>query len=298
MDPLSVDPPMVTTERTKIASPFGWAAIFAGVTVALGSWLVLHLIGIGVGLTAIDPDEASSLKGVGIGAGVWSLIAPILALFVGGIVAGRIAPTINTGVAAIHGAVLWGVTAIAGFILVVMMLSSLTRTAMSTAQAVGSAAGQSLGAVSGLSLDDLGLRADDLVAPINQRLRAQGKPEVTANQMEAAAKDALRTSVRQGKLDREMLIASVERHTQLSREDARQVAAQLEDRYSSVSDRVGQAGADAQRTALQAAEDTGKLLLLLSLAALLGLGAAVGGSILSVRHERREHVVLPRAAMR
>jgi hypothetical protein len=77
----AIEPPMVTAERSAIVSPVGWSAIFAAATVAVGTWLVLHLIGIGVGLTAIDPTDASSLRRVGIGTGIWSLIAPIIALF-------------------------------------------------------------------------------------------------------------------------------------------------------------------------------------------------------------------------
>jgi hypothetical protein len=298
MDPLVVESPIVTAERSKIASPFGWAAIFAGAVVTLGAWLVLHLIGIGIGLTAIDTEDASNLRAVGIGTGVWSLLAPILALFIGGIVAGRVAPTINTGVAAIHGAVVWGLTAIGAFVLLMMMLGSLARGVASAGAAVGGAVGQATGAVSELSLDDLGLRGEDLVEPINRRLRAEGKPEVTPDQMEAAAQDALRTAVRQGRLDRQLLVDSIAKKTDLSRADAQEVASQIESRYGSAMDRLGEFGQRAQQTALEAVETTGKVMLWLALAMVVGLGAAVGGSILSVRHERREHVVLPRAAAR
>ena len=295
IEPGFVGAPTVTAERTRIASPFGWSAIFAGATVTLGAWLVLHLIGIGIGMTAVDPEDASSLKAVGIGAGAWSLIAPIIALFVGGIVAGRIAPTINAGVAAIHGAVVWGLTMIAALFLVMSLVSTIARGAKSAAGAVGDLAGEAAGAAGDVSMEDLGIGSKDLVAPINQKLREQGKPEVTAKQIEAVAKDVLRSSVRSGRIDQQTVITSVERNTALTGADAQDLARQLQTKLEQARSKVGKAGEQVKETALETVEATGKVLLVLALASLLGLGAAIGGSILSVRHERKEHVVLPRA---
>jgi hypothetical protein len=59
--------------------------------------------------------------------------------------------------------------------------------------------------------------------------------------------------------------------------------------------RAGEVKEEATRTALQAAETTGKVMLVLSILMVLGLGASIAGAIVSVRRERREHVVLPRA---
>jgi len=54
-------------------------------------------------------------------------------------------------------------------------------------------------------------------------------------------------------------------------------------------------GAVSALTIHEAAETTGKVLLVLSILMILGLGASVAGAVVSVRRERREHVVLPRA---
>jgi hypothetical protein len=133
------------------------------------------------------------------------------------------------------------------------------------------------------------------VAPINQRLQAEGKPPVTADQLEAAARDALRTSIRQGKVDREQLVQAITRNTALSRADAEQLANRAETQLNELRAQAEELAAQAKHAALQAAETTGKVLLGLSIVMLLGLGASVIGAIVSVRRERREHVVLPRA---
>jgi hypothetical protein len=286
----------VTAERSAIVSPLGWSAIFAGATVAVGVWLVLHMLGIGIGMIAIDPDDAGTLRGAGIGAGVWSAIAPILALFVGGLVAGRMAPTINTANAAIHGAVVWALTGVAALVLISMAVGSAIRGAAATGEAVGRGAAAAVGvAPADLAFEDLGLSSEDLVAPVNERLKAEGLPPVTAAQLEASARDALRTAVREGRLDREMLVQALARNTRLSRADAERVADRIEQRMAELRARAGEVREQVKHGALEAAEMTGKVLLVLSILMILGLGASVAGAIASVRRERREHVVLPRA---
>jgi hypothetical protein len=211
-----------------------------------------------------------------------------------------VAPTINTANAAIHGAVVWAITAIAALLMIGMAVGSAVRGAAATGAAVGQVAGGAVVATAGAlpddaSLGDVGITTADLVAPINQRLQAEGKPPVTADQLAAAARDALRTSIRQGRLDREQLIQAIARNTALSRADAEQLADRAERRWTELRARAQELGEQAKQAALQAAETTGKVLLALSVVMLLGLGASIIGAIVSVRRERREHVVLPRA---
>lgn len=301
-DPVVSEHVITTAERSAIASPIGWSAIFGASAVTVGLWLVLHLLGIGIGLTAIDPADPSSLRGVGIGAGVWSLIAPLIALFVGGLVAGRVAPTINTLNAAIHGTVTWAVAAIVALILLTMTISSMVRGAVSTGQAVGSAATSAVSSAANASdasmLKQLGIDANDMIAPINEELRQQGMPAVKAENVEAAAREIVERSVREGGIDRETAVGIVAKRTALTRPQAERLADQLERQADSAAERGGDVLQQVQRTALDAVETTGKVLLVLSITMLLGLLAAIGGSILSVRRERREHVVLPRAVSR
>src|SRR5438477_10327762 len=65
-----------------------WSAVFAGAVVSVGLWVLLQMLGTGIGLAVIDTNDPHSLRGIGIGTGIWSVIAPLLALFFGGMVAG------------------------------------------------------------------------------------------------------------------------------------------------------------------------------------------------------------------
>lgn len=77
-------------------------------------------------MAAIDLDDAGSVRSVGIGTSVWTLIAPVLALFVGGLVAGRLAATWETRSGAMHGFVAWAIASIVGLMATVSMVGMLT----------------------------------------------------------------------------------------------------------------------------------------------------------------------------
>jgi len=101
-------------EVVRMGSNARWGAVIAGVCVASSLWVVLHLLGTGVGMIAIDPEDASSARRAGIGVGVWSAIAPVIAMFVGGMVVSRMAPTPNRFNRMLQGGLMWSVTCLLG----------------------------------------------------------------------------------------------------------------------------------------------------------------------------------------
>jgi len=297
-------PPAVSAAGpVAVAAPrLSWGAVFAGAFVAIGLWLLLYTLGLGIGLVAIDPDNPSSLKGAGIGTGIWSLIAPLIALFLGGLVAGRVAGIIDRGAGAIHGAVLWSLALLAGVWMTLFAVRFIVgTTAKATGAVAGAAAEAAKGAVgsAGGASSALGIDANDLMGPVNDRLRAAGKPEVTADQMQATVRDVASTAVREGRLDRDLVVTAVARNTSLDRADAQQVAAQIEQRFDEKKAAIGQRASEvagaAQGKAMHAAETTGKGLLGVFFALLLGLVSAMLGAMLGVSRRQR---VLARAPVR
>jgi hypothetical protein len=260
-----------------------WGAVIAGSLVAFGIWMLLHTLGLGIGLTAIDPDDPDSLRGVGIGTGIWSLIEPLVALFIGGLVGSQLAGGLTRASALIHGGVVWALTTVVAFLGMVAVFSAIAGGVATVAGAAGSTAMEQAP-----TLQSLGLTGDDLVAPVNQRLAAEGKPTVTAAQLEATAQQALRTSIREGGMDRAVLTDSLVANTDLNRREADEVAGRIEDRWESTAAAAG-------RTALQTGETTGKVLLALFFVMLLGLGASCVGALVGGARFRRN---VPRATAR
>lgn len=292
---------IVENEKPGVVSatagtPFklSWSAILGGAFVALGVWILLYSLGLALGLSSVDPQDPGSARSAGIGTGIWSLIAPLIALFVGGYVASRTAGVVDKQGGALHGAVLWGLTTLAGTILMGMALSSLMGAVFSVGKTAAGAAGTAL--VGAASQGDnaaraFGLNADDALAPINQRLRQEGKPAITADQLQEATKDAVNTAVRTGNLDRNVLVTSIAENTKLSRQDAEEVATRVEQQFNQakgqVSQKAEQVGERVQEGALQAADKTGRVFWGIFGALLLGLVSAVLGSTLGVSKRQR-----------
>jgi hypothetical protein len=270
---------VVVDEGATSTFHISWGAIFGGTFVALGLWILLHALGMAAGLTAINPNDTGSLRGIGIGAGIWSIVAPLIALFVGGLTCARLAGPIDRGTGALHGAVLWGMTTVMGVVLIATALGVVVGAG---ARAVGSAMGAiGKNAPQAASM----LNADDVLGPINQRLRQQGSPPVTSEQVQTATRDAVNRAVREGKLDKETLVNALTANTSLDRADAEQVGARLESQFDRSADEL-------RRKSLQAAEASGKALWAVFFALLLGLISSVAGAIVGVSRRQRAAVAV------
>jgi hypothetical protein len=272
-----------------------WGAIFAGAVAALGVWIMLYALGLALGLSSLDPNDPSTLKSSGAFTGIWSLVTPLLALFVGGMVAGRGAGIVTKLGGAIHGVVVWGLTAIAGGWLLANLVATLVggvaavgKTAMQagTGAAIGAAQTQS-GKQAGSVAAGFGLDVDDALRPINQRLQAEGKPTVTAEQLRAAANDVVQQAWRQGRVDRALLVNGIAQNTALSRPDAEQIATRIEAQFDSAKANLGEKAHSVETGALRAAETTGKAFWGIFGALFLGLASSIVGATAGVSKRQR-----------
>ncbi|MDZ7708334.1 MAG: hypothetical protein U5J97_10695 [Trueperaceae bacterium] len=87
-----------------------WGAIIAGVVAAFAVMLVLEVLMIWLGLSAIDPTrESNPFAGLGTSAAISYLVILAVALFVGGLVTGRLANRVNGSDVFWHGFLTWAV---------------------------------------------------------------------------------------------------------------------------------------------------------------------------------------------
>jgi hypothetical protein len=72
-----------------------WGPIIAGLVTALTTLLALTILGLAIGLTAVDAERAAREGGVPLRSGIipaiWGALSTLLAFFLGGLVAGRTA---------------------------------------------------------------------------------------------------------------------------------------------------------------------------------------------------------------
>lgn len=269
-----------------------WSAVFAGVACSAGFWILLQLLGLGIGLAAIDVDNAGSLRGVGLGTTVWSLIAPLIAMFLGGLVAGRLATTTERKIAGMHGLVMWALTSIVGLWATIWIVTAVAGGAIRTGGVAINAAGNVTSAVAGQvepgsTLRDLGISPNDLLGPINQRLAAQGKPRLTADELEAAMRGVVRGGLAQGGFDRDLLVRQLAANTRMSRADAEDIANQLEAQWNAASGRAQDMAQRAAHAALSAADAAGKALTTVGISLLLSLITSVLGAMLALHRGKR-----------
>ena len=264
-----------------------WGAIFGGTLVSLALWILFISLGLALGLTAVDASRPLGFsKGAGIGGGLWIVITGFISLFVGGWVAARTAGPQDRTSGILHGAVLWGLSTVALVCAVWMgfssVVSGLAGAGKSAVQAIGAAAP---GATQGVSqaASALGINWDDALRPVNQRLRSEGKPAVTANQIQTATQDVLGNAVRTGKLDRNLLVSTIARDTNLSRSDAEDIAGRVETTFNQKKDQVV---SQVQLGAAKVADTTGKVFWGIFGALLLDLVSAVLGAVVGVARRR------------
>jgi len=138
-----------------------WVAVFAGFVVTACCQLLLSLLGMGIGLTTIDPiSEQNPLSGIGAGTAIWWSASMLISLFVGGWSAAKLAGIPKKSEGFLHGFLTWGILTLA------------------SAFFVTSAAGVALGGIGGIISGALGKNVN--VANMGQANQAARNATQTA----------------------------------------------------------------------------------------------------------------------
>lgn len=161
-----------------------WAAIFGGAVAALGVWALLYALGLALGLSAVNPNDPGSLRSSGIFTGVWGLVAPLVALFIGGLVASRSAGVVTRTGGILHGFVMWGLTTMLG----AWLLASLLGSVVGGVVGIGKSAMEAGSQVAGGAVEGGAGAQGDARARLEQQLqsaRTQAEQQVQGSQTEA-----------------------------------------------------------------------------------------------------------------
>lgn len=112
--------------RTIMINRVSWGAVSAGIVMALTVHLILNLLGVGLGVASLGPDETvttatttTEAGTISFGAMIWWTVAGIVAALAGGFTAGRLAGEPKEATAGWHGLTSW-----AGSVLVIAVLVS------------------------------------------------------------------------------------------------------------------------------------------------------------------------------
>ncbi len=182
-----------------------WGAVFAGALLALMVMMLINLLLLGFGAAAVDPaQEQDPLSGIGMGSAIGLIVSNLIALFVGGWVAGRLANKPNTTEGILHGLLTWSVLTVASFMLLTSVLGTVVGGVTSVVGRGLSLAGDGMAAVApdaaqavqeaiggqGLSLGNIREEARQIMNQVDEDAQVQpGDLEQEAEQAAQSAQD-------------------------------------------------------------------------------------------------------------
>lgn len=144
-----------TTEKRAPFPWISWGAIFGGLASGLAVYLLLALLGLAAGLSAINPQSAEPVGKVPLMTGIWTSISLLLSAFAGGYVAARMSGLSRLADGLFHGLVAWGVSTLFFAFLVTTSIGSILGGAFSVlgqaSKAVAGGAAATAGGVAGSS---------------------------------------------------------------------------------------------------------------------------------------------------
>ena len=216
--------PTPTASRTTIVpseyaafNRVRWGAVIAGALLSLVTFFALNLLGIGIGLTTIDPAQESgnALSGLGTGALVWNVVSSLLAVLAGGYAAGKLSGFPKKSNAAMHGLLSWALFTAAGIYMLTTTVGSVFNTVGSALSSVVSGAGSAVAAAvpnnldaqlyqqwqqADLSLADIRREALQLLEDTDKRAldpdRIEARAQRTADRAQRNAADAAQNPYR------------------------------------------------------------------------------------------------------
>jgi pyruvate/2-oxoglutarate dehydrogenase complex dihydrolipoamide acyltransferase (E2) component len=225
--------------RTIMLNRISWGAVLAGVVVALVTQLILNMIGVGIGAATLDPatgdnPEASTFS---IGAAIWWTLSGIIAAFVGGYAAGRLAGKPKESTAGWHGLTSWALTTLLVFYLLTTTVGSLIGGVFST---ISSAAG------------GLGRTAATAAQAAAPALAQANDPAALRDAAVAAVRAAVTGNPEQAEQARERAAQAISRAQNIPIEQARAQVQQYEQQYRQGVDQAKQQAARAADAAADA----------------------------------------------
>ena len=139
--------------RTNSYPWISWSAIFGGLASGMAIFLLLSLLGLAAGFTAINPQAADPVGRVPLITGIWTGLSMMIAALAGGYVTASISGLSRRNDGIFHGLVVWGVNTLLFFYLATTSVGALLggvfnaigQGAQAVTGAVTSAAGETGG---------------------------------------------------------------------------------------------------------------------------------------------------------
>jgi hypothetical protein len=261
-----------------------WGAVLGGGLMVVAVQLLLSMLGLGIGLTTIDPAQGPAgspeTSTMSMGAVIWWAVSYLVALVIGGYVAARLAGVFNKGDGMLHGLLTWALALVVSFWLLTSAIGGVIGGAFNVvgnavsgvSRTVADAVPQVADA-SGITPEQIQERAQSLLRPADQSGQS---PEDAQRELVSLVPQIVRGGQGADQA-RQRAVEIVSQQSGISQQEA-------EARIQQLQQQASEAAARAEETARQAADTAASAVSSASIwgfgALLLGaIAAAIGGSI-------------------
>lgn len=246
-----------------------WSAVFAGVVISLITQFLLSMLGVGIGVSTIDPLTGGTpgMTAFSVSAGVWWTVSGIISAFVGGWVAGRLSGTPSPVSATLHGLVTWATSMLVVFYLLTSAVGSLIGGAFGVVGSALSHAGAAVGAAAPSLANATSGPLGDMMREVQDSLRNGSAAEKA--QAVASITRVVTNGTNASQSDRDQASNAIAQQAGISQDEARSRLTQWTETYQ-------RNAAEAQTKAREAAEKTASIV---SRAAIFGFIALILGAI-------------------
>jgi hypothetical protein len=257
--------------RTIALNRDSWGAVLAGVVVALVVQLLLNMLGLGIGVATLDPvtGDNPSARTFSVAAGIWYVVAGIIAAYAGGYMAGRFSGQPLESTAALHGLASWAVTTLVVLYLLTTAVGGIIGGVFTGVTSAIGGAGRAVTSAAQVAAPGIATATDPFAGIERQLSESAGENDPAA--LRDAAVSAVRAALtgNQAQDARERAAQALAKAQNISIDEARSRIAQYEQQYC-------QAIEQAKQQAVEAAQTTAKVV---SRGALFGFFSLVLGAI-------------------
>lgn len=267
-----------------------WGAIVAGMVMTLAIQLILSLLGLGIGMTTVEPAQNGGTPGLetlSSSAGIWWTVSYMVALAVGGYVAARLAGVVVRGDGVLHGLVTWALALLLGAWLVTTAIGGVLGGAFTALGSMVSGAGSAIEQVAPEALRATGITPEQFQDQA-RRLLQPGNPQPASPEEARSEMAGLLTTMATGTPEQaraatDRAVTVIAEQAGIPEDQARQRLDALRGQIQQTQQRVGETAtrtAQSATDALSAAGIWGTVGLLLG-----AIAAMIGGAIGTRRPE-------------
>jgi hypothetical protein len=279
-------------------SRVSWGAIFAGTLIGLGVMLLLSLLGMSIGFSAMNfGEQGGAFSGIPTGAAIWLAVSQLIALGVGGFVAGRLAAIPKVTSSALHGTAVWALASLLLLYTATSAIGSVVGGATSMVSSVASGAGSIMSQVAPSAMPGTDTQRQiqsEASGMINNVLSQREQSQASTAVRSAAADIARDPSSAQAEIqqmvdqlfgrggvigpdDRRQAVAVLARRTGMSQPEAEATINRWQAQVTSMAQTTSK---QAQVAANNTADGLAKTALWAFIGSLVGLVAAAGCAVL------------------